>query len=454
MVKRADWVPVVSGALVIGVLAWAGRFPWGDAPGLLGTAAATARAPWAPFGQVIPHPPMGYLLSSWPWLLGFGEWAPLLAAVPALALVWWGMRQLTDAIPWPAWCVFLATPLTWGAVNNLEWDLLLAALVTGALGAMRRERMILAGLLISAAALTKLSAPIYLALPAAWVLFTRRNPRLLVAFVGLPWFLWHHQELLAYLSPSLAGDEQVQVAGVGDPLTSIAALRTAIGWPLLALVTLGVARGLRSAPMVALSALGGLALLSTLVFQEARYLLPVLPALLVLAERGLGRFRPLLALALVQFAFSAWNFSPAGRGYIQPYLDFSLMGWNWPTTPRQFHPLEASLEAWRVDEVLDGLEMDEVVAFRLPPDPSLPIAEFYQLRAEQRGLDPQFVAVEPVHGERPLPWGSTAWSQLYVMQRGPGGRTPEGLTELWSHALPENWTGVLYTRATGPEPQP
>ncbi len=173
-------------ALMAACILPAGRFPAEDAPGLLATTSNLVREPWHIVDLVIPHPPMGYVLAAWPWVLGLGESAPVLAGGTALALCWWGMRQLLGREPWGAWLLLVATPMTWTAVEHLHWDLLLAGVATAALGALHRDRPWLAGGLMAVAALTKITAPLFLALPALAWLLQRRDPRLRVALLALP----------------------------------------------------------------------------------------------------------------------------------------------------------------------------------------------------------------------------------------------------------------------------
>ena len=448
-------IVVATVALMAACIVPAGRFPAEDAPGLLATAAATAREPWEALALVIPHPPLGYLLAAWPWALGFDQAAPVLAAGGALALCWWGMRALSGRPPLGAWVLFVATPMTWLAVENLHWDLLLAGLSTAALGALHRDRPWLAGGLMAGAVLTKLNAPLFLALPALVWLVQKRDPRLLIGAVCIPWLLWHHDTLGVYLGASVApdGDSAALAKGPSSPWTYLAALRVSLGWPGLALVVVGCGLGWRNHRAL-VAGVGGVVLLSLLARKEARYLLPALPPLLVAAEAGLGRFRGLMGVGVVQLVVSAKTFATFEEPRSLRVLELPLLDWDWPLTPAAFQPMATSLEGWDVDTVLQELPSDVPVALLFPNHPAVPIPEHLHLRAEQLGLDVQLVAVALRPGQdpliRPLPWGRTDWQLLYVVDRTRGPARDwadrQDLQPVWYHPLPMGHEGQLLER--------
>ena len=466
MRRAAPPLVVVLTVALFAVSIWsAGRFPAEDAPGLLATTSALVQEPWHLLDLVIPHPPMGYVLAAWPWVLGLGTQAPVLAGGTALALCWWGMRQLAGEPPWGAWLLLVATPMTWTAVEHLHWDLLLAGVATAALGALHRDRVWLAGLLMAAAALTKVTAPLFLALPALYWLFQKRDPRLLIALVALPWALWHHAELALYLGSSVSADVAMDSASPAPSGLALlapknlayypAVLRTALGWPGLVVLAVGCALGRQRLPLLA--GLGGLILLSLLGRREARYLLPALPALLVAAEVGLGRFRLVMALGLVQLGFSAWTFGTYEEPRNLRKLTFVLDGWDWPGVPESFAPISSPIAEWRIDQALDALPTDEPVGLLLFDHIVVPIPEHLQLRSEQRGLHHRFVAMRFPRGPggpeaRALPWGSTDVEVIYAVHPKNERRTREWLEEQgfeleWDDELPYGYVGRRLRRA-------
>ena len=397
---------------MLGAVVWgAGRSLTGDAPALLGRArrlgAALASgdvggALGALLGQVVPQPPGGYAMAMAPYLLGLEAAAPVATSLLALAMVAGGLslaagregeRSPLGVAPLGAWLLLLATPMTWVAAEHVQWDLLCAGWVALALGALarsddlRRPRWaVAAGLLAGLSALVKYNGPFFLWLPllVAALVAGRggrwRDAGRLVLAGAAPLLLWAPLamgELLPYLSSSASGslgvDSASAVPSAAERLGLVqlayypAVLKDALGWPGLALCLAAPLAWRRpSGRVLCLAVLGGALSLSLVGRREPRYLLPLLPPLLLAAELGWGQLRPRaarLAAGAALLLLGGAQLWGTARTYAdwpdpRPLTELSfgpdnlLRFGTWPWPERAFVPTSAEAGPWQLAEAV------------------------------------------------------------------------------------------------------
>ncbi|MFT5684855.1 MAG: hypothetical protein ACI8RZ_005800 [Myxococcota bacterium] len=380
-------------------------------------------------GQVVPQPPVGHLVAGLGYGLGLTDAAPLFAGWLALCGVWWGMGKLSGGAvvaPLLAWLLLIASPMTWSAVEHLEWDLLCAGWLAVSLGALAasdglRRRPALVGVLAGLGALVKYSLVLFYLLPAIVVFVGalragRKQDAVRYVLGGLaPLLVWVPlvaDSFMPYLSASLASPEQPldsasAVPSFADRLSWShlsyypAVLKDALGWPgVVACLAAPLAARDRFGRLALLCAVGGLIALSLIGRREPRYLLPLLPMLLLCAGMGLRRLRGWPVLVLVAGLAGSWQLRVTATVWTdwndpRPLrtLDFgpdNLTRWgNWPRPERPFIPSSSLAARWSVPEAVDAIiaaDPGAAVGFVLYANPRVPVADLFVMEAADRGL--------------------------------------------------------------------
>ena len=450
--QHVTWVPLL---VAIGILLFcllpAGRTPTGDAPHLLGISERLAHEfthlEWGTFGGhwlnlVAPHPPVGYLLPTAAYALGFASLTPLLCAVVSLVLIWRGMLLLTRADerspPWLALLLLLACPLFWLSFSELHWDLLAAAALAMPVGHLAASDGLqntahtrAFGAWMGVGFLTKYSFPAFAFFPvlliAPGVVLQKRfrglaNALGCFALLAGPWLLLRGGEVLPYVLDSLNSEshlvDRASISAVVDPAYYLVVLKNALGWPGLLLLSTGLFAARSSSGRIALSAgLGGILILSKMGQQEPRYILPALPMLAVSVHCAFDalRGRPkwaswaiALAVLLPMLSFSAGANRlgaevPAERRH--EHHRTSLKRWgDWPRVHTSFLPVSSHTDAFGIDKALEAM-----ASHRTPEDGNtvglmldntageLRDALFFH-RASRLGLWWDFVSLAPPPG--------------------------------------------------------
>lgn len=436
----------LASVLLVGTILPAGRSLTGDAPALLGRArhlTDTLRsgdilgALGAGIGQVVPQPPLGYAMAGATYLLGAGHAAPVALSLLSLLLIGIGLswaageaRSPLGLAPLAAGGMLLASPMTWAAVEHVQWDLLCAGWICLSLGALVRSDdltdrrwTIAAGGLAGLATLVKYNAPFFLSLPllVSVIVAVRagrgRDAGALVAAGAAPLLVWlpfSLAELGPYLASSFGGtsgvDSASDVPGLAERLRPAvlayypAVFKDALGWPGVALCAgaLG-ARRLREGRVLWLAMLGGALCLSLVGRREPRYLLPLLPLAMLAAELGWGRLRHRAARAGVAVALVG-VFGAQLVGTVRAYRDWpdprplAQLGFgpenltrlgDWPSPEVAFVPTSSLAEAWKVAPAVSALaaELGEetTVGFLLYAHPRVPPADLFVLEAARQG---------------------------------------------------------------------
>ncbi|MDG1480599.1 MAG: hypothetical protein P8R54_13465 [Myxococcota bacterium] len=409
----------------------------GDAPLLLSRSrriyAELLTAPSDAMGhlisQVVPQPPVGHLVAGLGYGLGLTDAAPLFAGWLALCGVWWGMGRLSKGAvlaPVLAWLMLVASPMTWSAVEHLEWDLLCAGWLAVSLGALAAsdgltKRPALVGALAGLGALVKYSLVLFYVLPAIVVVvgaLRAGNRREAVRYVlgGLaPLLIWMPlvaDSFMPYLSASLASPEQPMDSASAVPSLVErlrwshlsyypAVLKDAVGWPGMVLcLAAPLAARQRRGRLALLAVVGGFVALSLIGRREPRYLLPLLPPLLLCASVGLRMLRGWPVWMLLMVCAGGWQLRVTAAVWTdwndpRPLrtLDFgpdNLKRWgNWPRPERPFIPSSSLAEEWSVPEAVDAIiaaEPGAAVGFVLYANPRVPVADMFVMEAADRGL--------------------------------------------------------------------
>jgi hypothetical protein len=425
-----------TGALLAWRILPSGRSLTGDAPLLLSRSRRIAdELSTAPLdalhhlvGQVVPQPPVGHLIAGLGYGLGMTHAAPLFAGWLALCGVWWGTQRLSEGArlaPLLAWLLLLASPMTWSAAEHLEWDLLCAGWLAVSLGALcmsdgLRRRPALVGALAGLGALVKYSLVLFYILPAIVVFVgairsgNRREAARYVLGGLAPLLLWMPlaaDSLLPYLTASLASPEQPMDSASAVPSLVerlswthlsyyLAVLKDALGWPgVVFCLAAPLAARERGGRLALLAAVGGLVALSLIGRREPRYLLPLLPLLLLCAGIGLRRLRGWPVLAAIVALAGAWQLRVTATVWTdwddpRPLrtLDFgpeNLTRWgSWPRPERAFIPSSSLATDWRVPEAVEAISAASpggAVGFVLYANPRVPRADLFVLEAADQG---------------------------------------------------------------------
>ncbi len=411
-------LPILAGVAMY-VRLWSLDGPaWGDSPLLRVNALRLARAlssgsflsfleAWA--GMAQPHPPLGYLPLMFGEILGFtGGHSRLFASFCALLLIADAWRRQRRG-PWPMF-LLLSSSMCWQYSWEYGWDLAAAGCVLQALhwavaseGLENRRESILFGLWAAAGVLTKYTVPFYLLLPCLWLAWNayrvpvRRGNLIIVAGIGLllllPWLLWNRALLAPYIGGSFAEDthtitlngrsweERLSPSGL---LYYPAALKDAVGWPGLALLTLGFWQDRRS--LFLLAALGGLLGLSLMPAAVDRYALTALCLLMgsfSVVDR-LPQGQLLGAVVGLGLLLGSWR-SFALPLPQPPSYQHSLATLAWPISG-SYAPFQVETERFHVEESLQNLlKMPGPYGLRLPFDGRLPDTGVYLERAWEQG---------------------------------------------------------------------
>ncbi len=456
-----------------------------------------------------PHPPGGYLFAFPALLLGLDHAAALGTGILALAVTWHGLRLLAtdEGPPIGAWLLLLATPMTWLAVEQLWWDLLAAACAAATLGHLHASRglahrghALAFGAFMGLGFLTKYTFPFFVVVPtllAGLRLPFQKAPGwtglgLSLGAFGLvagPWYGVKWQRVLAYASDSNDPGSTL-VDATSQPLTTAELLRPeqlayypsvlleALGWPALLLLLAALPALRRPGPRLALAgALGGVLILSLLGQRQPRYLMPALPLLFLAVEAGLQpRLRGARALGALLLlgvagggiwgaASTSWVTRTAPNTRLADYGLASFEHWgSWPWPTEGFQPVSGDPELWQIDEGLRALaevagETPQTVGLLLEETPSAPGSGTYLWRAAMLGLPWDLATVKPSgRGGQPQvfigPFAGEGWPPrdfraLYVVDgpRRDGSAFAKrlGATAGWSHALPDQRTGTVFT---------
>lgn len=279
-----------------------------------------------------PHPPLvPWIGAAVSLLAGDGG---LRAALRGLSLAWFllglaGLWRLARRIM-PDGCGPALAILGWSAISAVQSDAPiftldhpLAVACVWALDALLRSdgfrsrgASIAAGVLSGIALMTKWTAAVFIVLPAVAILAPAlRGHRgfrpighaalaaTIAASIAAPWYAVNLDVLGSYASDMGAGDRHamwVRDAGAGWHLRTLAT--ASMGCVLLVPALIRAVVCLRPGhPLqpLAVQALGALAVFSALPFKEAQYLLPAMPAMVILAVSSAAalprRLRPLAA---------------------------------------------------------------------------------------------------------------------------------------------------------------
>ena len=390
---------------------------------------------------VVPQPPLGYLTALLVYLPGLEDAAPLVCGTLALGMVSLGLVLLAGEArsplgarlaPLGAMLLLWATPMTWSAAEQIQWDLLGAGWVALALGALARSEglrrprwTLLAGAAAAGAALVKYNMPLFLWVPLLWTAIAAsregrwRDGGRLVLAGALPLLLWSLAalgELLPYLGASLSlgaapADSASEVPSLAARLSPAqlayypAVLKDALGWPGVVLCLAAPLAWRHPGGRLALLALGGgLVSLSLVGRREPRYIYPLLPMLLLCAELGWGllpraALRGLGAAALLGIGGAQlWGTARTYADWPEPTplanLDFgpaNLQRWGrWPRPEIAFVPTSSLAGEWQVAEATDAIGaalggQDAPVGFLLYANPRVPRSDLFVLQAAARG---------------------------------------------------------------------
>ncbi len=287
------WIPFGVWVGLFGFVPYAGRFPTGDSPHILGIcmrlgwylregSAVQFVARWLEL--LAPHPPGAYVLPALAYgLFGNRYWVPWLCGALLLAVIWDGILRMLDAMgtrgAWGVALALAAAPLVWSQAEVYGIDLASAAAVTQCLshlmasrGLTRRRPAVLAGLWLGIGFWTKYTFPVFLFVPCVAILvgllwdWARgfggiparvRNGVALVCASGVPLVplgLLKGGDILNYVQRSLSptDEERMLVDALSVPgaldvsrfdrkYLYAAALKDLWGWPGLALLAAGFA---------------------------------------------------------------------------------------------------------------------------------------------------------------------------------------------------------------------
>ena len=375
--------------------AWAGRWPSGDGPHVLGASMRLAGMLRAgeldEFGRSLstllaPHPPGAYL----PWTLAYlvggpGRSVHLVAAAGLLWLCLDGMKRLGGGAVGALWV--LAPALVWAQAEGGGVDQVAAACAAQAvshLAASDRLRdpraAALWGAWMGAGFLAKYTSPMFLWAPcllAGWWTVRERRWRALAiavaafAVVAGPWMALRGASVVAYVASSVAPDPFLVAAtdlstgpwwGFENLGWDPAAGLDAWGWAgALALVAGLVGRPRRDAPREAralalLAVAGAWVVLAQNVQRQDRYMLPAVP--LVAAVAGATRRRAWLApVAAAGLCATAWTFATAEDAPPERDFGHTLRGaggaWPWPA--EAYSPVSQDPAGWEVDRAVAAL---------------------------------------------------------------------------------------------------
>ena len=498
--------PLLLTLSVLIVLGTPTRIPWGDGPFLLAVAWRLTEtlqtdgvlvffAGW--WQQVTPHPPLGYLpVIQGDLLTGSPVWGGRVGAGLGLWLMLLGLkRHLTlDGVKpgWNSTAILLAltaSPMVWLAVDQVGWDLFAAALVCHCLAALRESddlRDLGAsarfGGWMAAGFLTKYSFPFFLVLPCIWtgvrLLRQRQGGRgLAVALVvftvlALPWLLGAAATLRAYLG-AMAEDPTLISANVRASRVSAEALsyyplalKDAWGWPGLLVGAFGLLQVALHAErphrkgLILASVLGALVGLTTLSVAVDRYVLPLLPLLLL----PLGRARDsswtlvFFGVNTLLWAGSALSFGQGAPATHQPGYAHSVSTLSWPRS-RVFLPSDVDVLAWDIDAQLRAAATPDpgpLVGLLLPFDFHLPDVGVYLLQSEINGYSFDLLPIRPppdgpVPPETRLPDGLTTMIVVDERSRSVAARTDwlneRGFVAETAMELPGGRQAAIFRRA-------
>ena len=492
-------LPVLGCALVVAVLFAADRSPTGDGPHLAGAELRLAQLlrtgdpirAWRLFVTLIaPQPPVGYLPGIAAFLvLGGGRLAALTAMSASLLLLWDAYRRLGGGdARWsgagPAWLLFVASPMTWLYVNQHGRDLVAGAAVLQAVswlhasdGLRHRRASAAFGAWMAACLLTKYTAPFFLWAPCLAVGLgllwrsARPGPSTRPAWANLgvavatclvlagPWWLAYGERAASYLAFSSGSPGDISNTRSADTMRSLEglayyplALKAAIGWPplVLALVGFALPRGPR---LAALSALGGVAVLSSLSAAQDRYALPALCALvagvLPFARLAVGAPRLallgpalVLALAVPLLAGTAARHGPgaavAEAAYEHPLTTAPVLDW---PTGTAYPPERFDAAAWELARAVE-----EVAAVQGASTGTV------GLLASRTPQTPQFAEVLQVAGEAGKMWDYATVNLAYDPLGARGQPDPWFVGPLFDGAWPpRTFTTLLVLHAPGPD---
>ena len=443
-------LPILAllGALVLALtIGTSDRFPAADGPHMLSQALRLGTmlrsgelvdVAVAMFQLSAPHPPFAYLP-----LVGLATLGLPLRAIVAVADLFWmllllhGSTLLCREKGQPdlqagalAMLAGLSAGLTWWSADHHGFDLPTAAVVLQSLGWLhaseglsRRREALGFGFWLGAAFLTKYSVPLVLFLPVVVVCVPAlwRQPRNLALAVGTwvivagIWMGANHHAVVDYvasaLNPPVAPGNfpeqrslMQRFAGQGQAMFWTV-LKDALGWPALALLSLGALGIRRKLPLLAL--LSGLLFLGAMNSREGRYALPLVfliaaagappsrwgwqPAVMLLAALAPG-FRG---------SFLAYKDSDASEVPSRRALEHSLSSLRslspWPTPATPFQPVSEHPDPWLCKTVLEDAQPflgdHRVLGMLLDTLPEAPTSSVYQLVAEVHEMNLDLLSI-------------------------------------------------------------
>ncbi len=417
--------------------------------------------------SLVPNPG---ILAAWlalvQGLCGIGERAAVAAWLPFHLLLAAGLWRGGNAVGGRVGGAFavvagLASPVIVHAARSSMFDFPLVGCVAFAVGGLLDGGFVAAGVATGMALWTRLAGGPLLAVPLVdTVIRARRTPRRLWPLVGIPvafvmvLYPWHAAEVVAYAQAGGNVPEALRGgAGLGGRLAMYVDAAFVVAQPpvLIGLVVaLLSGGGLR---MLGWAVGMVLALLPLTVNPQARYLLPVVPVL-VLAVASMAprwsRVLPILALTTVAQTV-AYDLNVSGA--VVGQSDWRRTP---PSTPE--FPIDAALD-WLVDAAesansasaggaAGGAAGGVTVAVHVEDWPGISFAAL-RYRALERGLNLRLIAVDE---SRPL---RQPVALALVLRRSPQTARAAWLTSLpppsKTLACPDGFTLALIAGAIPPE---
>ena len=509
MIRYSKWLSFLLAATLIATCTLpAARIPGGDAPHILAISERLASELTSGqlgvfmdhlMGLVTPHPPAGYLLPAGLAAIGMGAFVPVMTGLVSLAMCWHGMvllrREDTRPLPLFGGLLLVASGMTWSMIDNMTWDLLAAGVTLVCLGHLHASNALqckmhsaVAGAAAALGCLTKFTIPVFLAVPACVVLWRAVSNRhfkglaaatLAFILIGGPWLSEHLGQVLAYVGSSTDPGRTISDSPAAAWASRLEwenlsytprVLKDALGWPGLALLTVGLG-GLAhpGARTAAGAALGGMLVLTFAGERQARYLFPAIPLLCLLVDASLsaamGRAtRKWAHLAVASIALpmlwcsaaTSWVYTDPGAVRDQTPQPMSSWGqWPWPATA--FLPTSVATKSWRVQEALDALasaaQDEDVVGISIPRSPALPGGSTYAWQAARIGHTWDWATVSRGPDGRPMIFlgpfpaeGSPRSFQFAYIVRRPDQASPiDALpsSQLFHQQLPDGYTGEV-----------
>ncbi|MGC6508285.1 MAG: ArnT family glycosyltransferase [Myxococcota bacterium] len=371
------------------------RWPSGDGPHILGTAARLAQL--LKDGELTlfvhcfssllgPHPPFAYVLHTAGYLVGGSHPAAhLFGGVFVLMLSFNAFYRLKTPIIGFLWLISLSP--VWLQAESAGIDLIAGAVALQSISWLvvsHRLSKLKAvcgwGFWMGCAFMTKYTAPLFLVGPcliaAYWAIRYSRWNRVVQGFcafcvVALPWWSTHIRQVLGYVS--MAGNSQSGLLTnkniidtpwyeYGNLSWYPAAAADAVGWMSIGFLVLAIGFSIvfarqRAAQLTLMSSvLGGWLILNAQAQRQDRYLIPAyLPAA---ASLGLSVLKlptsiiPLMLLKESTTIYSSHEPMPAERDYSHS-VDTS--GQSFPTPSSAYHPTAQDPSQWLVDEALQKM---------------------------------------------------------------------------------------------------